>query len=80
MIELYTKPDCPHCVSAKHQLQAMGIDYVEKNIAVESSQREFLLQEGHKSVPQIYVNGKCIRGGYNTLQKMSKSEIINFKG
>jgi len=79
MIKVYTKTTCPHCVETKHKLQAMGIDYEEVNIENLPEEREFLISEGHKSVPQIYINGKVVPGGNQTFQTMTERQIKEWK-
>jgi len=76
MLTLYSKSACPNCVSAKSYLNNLGIDYNEINIEDDPSARDFLLHQGHRSVPQIYNNDHVIPGGWLSLQKMSKEQIL----
>jgi len=65
MIKVFTKTTCPECVKAKNILTMYGFEYTEINIEHDSSARTFLLDEGHRSVPQIYVNGLLLGGPSN---------------
>ncbi len=76
MITVYTKNFCPFCVQAKKQLTDMGFEYKEINIEEDSEAREFLITEGHRTMPQIYHNKKVlVTGGAQGLAKLSKDEI-----
>jgi glutaredoxin 3 len=66
-IQIYTTSRCPYCLLAKNLLKGKGIDFVEVNL--DGKDRELVeLRErtGHRTVPQIFINGKMI-GGYQDL-------------
>jgi glutaredoxin len=72
MITVYSKNNCPYCVQAKNLLTLKGINYEEIKIDEDSEAREFVLGEGHRTVPQIYQDGKLlIEGGYQGLARQS---------
>lgn len=72
MITIYSKNNCPYCVQAKNLLTLKGINYQEIKIDEDSEAREFVLGEGHRTVPQIYQDGKLlIEGGYQGLARQS---------
>ena len=76
MITLYSKTVCPYCVNAKNYLRAKEIPFREINIEQDDLGREFILAEGHRTVPQIYYGGKLlVEGGWTGLSKMSADEI-----
>lgn len=76
MIELYTKNHCPYCVQAKLQLTKMNIPYKEINIEVSSQAREFVIAEGHRTMPQIYHNGRLlVEGGASGLARLDEDTI-----
>lgn len=76
MITLYTKPMCPFCVKAKDWLQQNNIAYTEVDISENETAREMLKEHGHKTVPQIYFNGKLfVDGGYTGLSKQDPSVL-----
>lgn len=76
MLTVYTKDFCPFCDMAKRQLKQMNISYEEININKDEKAREFLIAEGHRSMPQIYHNGKLfVEGGAQGLAKMAEDTI-----
>ena len=76
MLTVYTKDFCPFCDMAKRQLKQMNISYEEININKDEKAREFLIAEGHRTMPQIYHNGKLfVAGGAQGLAKMAADTI-----
>ena len=78
---MYTSNWCPYCVAAKNFFIEHNITYEEINIEVENISREDLLKlSGGYTVPQIFINDKCI-GGYDQLmslyQKNKLKELLN---
>jgi glutaredoxin 3 len=72
MITVYSKSNCPFCVKTKYLLEKKGIVFEEINIDASPEAREFIMTEGHRTVPQIYQNGKLlVEGGYTGLAKQS---------
>lgn len=68
MITLYTKNNCPYCSLAKALLERNNIAFREINIEEIHTAREFLIENGHKTVPQVYYNNEIlIEGGYTGL-------------
>ena len=81
MITVYSKNNCPFCVQAKNLLQLKGIVFEEVKIDENSEAREFILGEGHRTVPQIYQAGKLlIAGGFQGLQKQPEEFFQQLKG
>lgn len=77
MITLYSKNQCPFCVNAKNYLQSRGIDFREINIEQDQDAKAFIQQQGHRTVPQIYMDGKIfVEGGWTGLSRMSREEIL----
>ena len=76
MLTVYSKANCPFCTQAKALLDLKGIAYEEIRIDLDASAREFVLTEGHRTVPQIYKDGKVfVEGGYQGLSKLTESEL-----
>ena len=76
MITLYTKDNCPYCDKAKHYLKGISEEYREINIMENENAREWLIAQGHKTVPQIYYEGKIlVEGGYTGLSKVTAEEL-----
>lgn len=76
MLTVYSKNNCPACSQAKALLKKYEIPFDEAMIDNDSSAKEFVLSEGHRTVPQIY-KGKdlFVAGGYLGLVKMSEEDI-----
>jgi glutaredoxin 3 len=78
MLTIYSKTTCPYCVKAKQYLSNNGIDYVEINIETDDAAREFVVAQGHRTVPQIYYQGRLfVEGGCDGLTKMTRQEIMS---
>jgi glutaredoxin len=76
MLTVYSKNNCPFCVQAKNLLQLKGIEYEEIKIDENPEAREFVLAEGHRTVPQIYKDGVLfVQGGYQGLSRLTESEL-----
>ena len=72
MITVYSKNNCPFCVQAKSLLQLKGVEFEEVKIDESTEAREFIVGEGHRTVPQIYQDGKLlVEGGFQGLKKQS---------
>jgi glutaredoxin 3 len=81
MITVYSKNNCPYCVQAKNLLKLKGVEFEEIRIDQDSEAREFVLGEGHRTVPQIYQDGKLlVEGGYQGLSKQSNEFFQQLKG
>ncbi len=66
---IWSKPNCPHCTSAKQLLQLNNIEYEEKNIAEGHKIQDLLaLVPNAKTMPQIWLDEEHI-GGYLELRK-----------
>ncbi len=78
MIKVYSKNNCPHCINAKQFLENKNINYQEINIETDTEAREFILSQGHKSVPQIYVGDRLlVSGGWQGLSKLTTEQILD---
>ena len=76
MITVYSKNNCPFCVQAKNLLTLKGIEYQEINIEQDPAARAFVLEQGHRTVPQIYKDGKLlVEGGFQGLAKLTEDEL-----
>jgi glutaredoxin len=66
---------------AKQLLDSREVTYEVISIEEHPEAREFLVDEGHRSVPQIYKDSEHIPGGYQGLAGMSEEEFnIKIKG
>jgi glutaredoxin 3 len=81
MITVYSKSNCPYCVQAKNLLKQKGIVFEEINIEETPGAREFIVAEGHRTVPQIYQDGKLlVEGGFTGLAKQPAEFFQTLKG
>lgn len=67
-IIIYTTPICPYCVRAKNLFKRKNVEYQEVDVSANILIREEMIEKsgGHRTVPQIFINGKHI-GGCNEL-------------
>lgn len=56
-------------------LSRLGVPFTELRVDEDHTLREFLVANGHRSVPQIYHNGVVIPGGYQGLSALSEDQI-----
>lgn len=76
MLTVYSKENCPYCVQAKNLLTKRNIAFEEVRVDLDPEAKEFIIQEGHRTVPQIYYNGKLfVEGGYTGLSKLTEDQI-----
>lgn len=76
MITVYSKNNCPFCDKAKYLLKTKNIDFTEIKIDEDLEAREWLLEQGHRTAPQLYLDGKLfVEGGYQGLAKLSDEEL-----
>jgi glutaredoxin len=81
MVTVYSKNNCPYCVQAKNLLALKGINYTEIKIDEDADAKEFVVSEGHRTVPQIYQDGKLlVEGGYQGLARQSEEFFQTLRG
>lgn len=56
-VVVYSKANCPQCVTVKNQLTLKGVEFQEVRVDVRPDARIWLIKQGHRSVPQVYVDG-----------------------
>jgi glutaredoxin len=79
-LTVYTKNNCPYCDRAKALLESKGINYKSINIEEDQDARTFLLDQGLRSVPQIFNNTTLIQGGYQGLAGKPEEFWTTLKG
>jgi len=54
-VVIYTKPGCPYCMTARHELSARGVEYEEIDVTITPGAQERLaeLTFGSMMVPVI---------------------------
>ena len=76
MLTVYSKANCPFCDQAKNLLKLKNITYEEVRVDLDPTAREFIVNEGHRTVPQIYKDGKVfVQGGYQGLAKLTEDQL-----
>ncbi|CAG5118233.1 unnamed protein product [Candidula unifasciata] len=75
-VVIFSKSQCPYCQHSKTLLSNFGVKFVtvELDQVQEGNEMQTALGEitGVKTVPRIFINGKCI-GGSNDLSSLKKS-------
>jgi glutaredoxin 3 len=63
-VEVYTKPFCPYCVSAKELLRRKGVPFTEINVAGAPDLRAEMVARAHgrMTVPQIFIGPHHVGG------------------
>lgn len=75
-IQVYTKNMCGYCTQAKNYLTNKGIEFETINIEENPEAREFVINEGHRTMPQVYIDGNSI-GGYQQLVELNLSLLTD---
>jgi len=76
MLKVYSKNNCPFCEQAKGLLTKKGIPFDVVKIDEDNDAREWLLEQNHRTVPQLYLGETLfVEGGYQGLAKLSDDEI-----
>ena len=55
-LTLYTQEDCYYCYEMKKKLVEWGYDFREVNLSHDLFAKDFLKENGHRTVPQLYWN------------------------
>lgn len=68
MLTVYSKPNCPKCEQAKSWLDSNKIEYEVVDVMEDEVALNMIKEAGHKSVPQLYLNGELfVEGGCDGL-------------
>lgn len=72
-ITIYTKSNCPNCVSAKALLKSKGLEYCEFVLERSPVEFEYLRMDypDSRQMPQIFIDGQRV-GGLAGLQAALK--------
>lgn len=79
-LTVYTKNNCPYCDRAKALLESKGVAYKIINIEEDQDARAFLIDQGLRSVPQVFNNTTLIQGGYQGLAGKPEEFWTTLKG
>ena len=77
-IILYTKSNCPNCVSAKQLLQSKDLPYVEVDVEL-GSRWENLLKEfpDARQMPQVFINDQRVGGLAGLQAALKQLDTVN---
>ena len=79
-LTIYTRDNCPFCDMAKALLESRGVEYTAVNVGVLTEARDYLVEQGLRSVPQIFNGTTLIQGGYQGLAAKSDEFWTELKG
>lgn len=65
-IKIVTSDWCTYCEAAKKLLRDNGLDYAEVDLV---DGFDLMTEHNLRTVPQIFVNGKLLAGGYTGLKE-----------
>ena len=80
MLTVYTKNSCPFCDRAKALLESRGIEYQTINIEQQPDARDYLVEQGLRSVPQIFNGTTLLQGGFQGLAAQPEEFWTTLKG
>lgn len=75
MITVYSKPACPYCDMAKTYLSVHEIPHSVIDISIDDDAKQFIVNQGHRTVPQIYIGQQVIEGGWSTLKTIKPEQL-----
>jgi glutaredoxin 3 len=77
-VVIYTGPMCNFCSAAKHLLNKKKVNYIEFDIAIDSSKLQEMQErtKGARTIPQIFI-GETYVGGYNELKALETAGKLN---
>ena len=63
-ITIYTKSNCPNCVSAKNLLKSKGLEYTERDLTNDPVKQAelFAAYPEARQMPQIFIDGQRVGG------------------
>jgi len=78
-IVIFSKESCPYCYDAKNVFDKMGQKYavVELNQHPQANSVQDILSDmtGARTVPRVFIDGKCIGGGSDTVQLFKNGQL-----
>jgi len=76
MLTVYSKANCPQCDQAKSLLELKQVLFQEVRVDLDPVARQYLVDQGHRSVPQIYSHGELfVKGGYQGLKNLTEQQF-----
>lgn len=81
MLTIYSKANCVFCEKTKSLLKLKDVKFEEVRIDLDQTARQFVIEQGHRTVPQIYQDGKLfVQGGYNGLMQLNEDDFRKLRG
>lgn len=78
-VAVFSKTYCPYCTKAKRALQSVGAKAVvielDERPDGDAIQAELARMTGARTVPRVFVNGKCIGGGDDTAALAANGQL-----
>lgn len=59
-VVVYSKRNCPACERLKAAFTKAGTQYEVKNIDTDLDAMDFVVSQGHRAMPVVYVDGKHV--------------------
>jgi glutaredoxin-like protein NrdH len=75
-LTVYSTPNCSHCEQAKEYLTDRAIPFIMVNLQEDTEAMNFVRSQGHRSVPQIYLEGQQLVNGWPALRELSAAQIL----
>jgi len=79
-VMVFSKPSCPYCTMAKEVLDGTGVEYRVEEIDgrrdCDKLQDIFKQITGARTVPRVFVGGKCFGGGSDVSTLSSQGRLI----
>ena len=66
--KIYGKSNCSGCDQAKALLESKGLGYEYVDVMKTPSAQTLFREKGFRSVPQIFLNGEHLEGGFEGLK------------
>ena len=57
-LTVYTQDNCPYCLIMKKKLLSWGYNFEEINVSYDMDAKMFLKENKHRTVPQVYFEGR----------------------
>ncbi len=74
-LTLYTQDDCGYCHLLKKKLAEWDFRYREINVSYDLFAKDFMREQGHRTVPQLYWNNTHLNKIPTT--DLTKEHIVN---
>jgi glutaredoxin len=72
MLTVYSKNNCPYCVKLKNQLTSWNVGFNEVNIEQDKDAKNFVVEQGHRTVPILYNDLEHIKHEGLTKEKLQQ--------